>query len=103
MVNPYRLARPASRPVRASGRPRRLLPAQPPVQRLALLLQAVLLGARSFKLGDEAAVEAAADAVVAWLWPGAMAPPPQRALRPAEVDAERGDEGAPRASAVVDV
>ena len=41
VVNPYRffLARPASRPVRASGRPRCLLPAQPPVQRLALLLQ----------------------------------------------------------------
>ena len=41
VVNPYRLARPAPRPVRASasGRPRRLLPAQPPVQRLALLLQ----------------------------------------------------------------
>lgn len=49
---------------------------------------AALLGAQTFSLGDEAAVQAAADALVAWLWPGGMAPPPTRALRPAEAEAD---------------
>eukprot|EP00320_Phaeocystis_rex_P005332 CAMPEP_0119093642 /NCGR_PEP_ID=MMETSP1178-20130426/163744_1 /TAXON_ID=33656 /ORGANISM="unid sp, Strain CCMP2000" /LENGTH=85 /DNA_ID=CAMNT_0007077317 /DNA_START=24 /DNA_END=281 /DNA_ORIENTATION=+ len=45
---------------------------------------ASLLGARSFSLGDTTAVQAAADALVQWLWPGGMAPPPTRILRASE-------------------
>jgi len=49
---------------------------------------ASLLGARTFSLGDEAAVRAAADALVTWLWPGGMAPPPTRALQASELGAD---------------
>ena len=49
---------------------------------------ASLLGARTFSIGDEVAVRAAADALVTWLWPGGMAPPPTRALMPSELDTD---------------
>lgn len=49
---------------------------------------ASLLGARTFSLGDEAAVRAVGDALVTWLWPGGMAPPPTRALQASELGAD---------------
>ena len=52
---------------------------------------AALLGARDFTLGDGEAVQATADALVAWLWPAGMAPPPTRALRASDVAAGEGE------------
>lgn len=51
---------------------------------------ASILGAKTFSLGDDQAVQATADALVGWLWPGGMAPPPTRALRASDLEA--GDE-----------
>jgi len=49
------------------------------------LLGALLGGGRTLSLGDPAAIEALADALVAWIWPSGMAPP--RALPMGEAGA----------------